>query len=776
MAPAANPTIPTSPVHAAQRTVWAVIPTFARRHDVVALLSDLSRLALPPGVRLRALVIDNASPEPLDGLPSSQGPTGVAVTVVRLDRNRGGSGGFSAGVAVALAHVRTADDLVWLLDSDVRVEREALTGLVAALDESPDVVAVGSALVDPRTGLIFEVGGRIDRRTGELRQFTLSDLPWNGLRPRRVEYVAACSVLVRRRAAEVAGVMPDVFLSGDDAMWCLRLARATGGKIACAPASRAHHPHPDRMRTIARYYAARNAMAVLDEADCGRRARFIRAMRETLRAVGQSMVARDDFSAMHLAGLRDALEGRVSGAAERHSIAFEPWQPLDSLGDALAALEAGRRPLSCVVCIEPTLRERIEPALSRLQTPPRIDVRREDSMAVRPWLAMLRTLLGGATDIAIVSARGRSADWRSARTIVSVCEAGFVVRGVTRVGRAWSAGLTLARGATLACGLGVRGRAIMPPTPTLTEPLNWVRSVAGVRLVAPTPIAPSLSIVIVSFNRRVALHRTLAGLERDAVAAGAEIIVVDNASGDGSADLVRSLFPRVRIIESRENTGIAAFNTGAQAATGDVLLILDDDALPAHGVLAQAMDLLSRRADIAGVALHPRNTATHESEWPFAEQFGGGIEFWPVMGCGNLVRRDAWLRAGGYTREYFLYRNDVDFALTLLGLGMRVYFDPAWEVSHDTIITRRKSMRWCELATRNWVWMCRRHGRGAGGGIAAIAGWAWAHRLAALSITRHASVLKGAYHGLTRRPPSPPDGLKRDGRALAALMRVRFTK
>src|SRR5690606_34605702 len=102
------------------------------------------------------------------------------------------------------------------------------------------------------------------------------------------------------------------------------------------------------------------------------------------------------------------------------------------------------------------------------------------------------------------------------------------------------------------------------------------------------------------------------------------------------------------------------------------------------------------------------------SERPFARVLGGCSaprDDWPVMGCGNLVRRSAWQAVGGYEESFFLYRNDVDLALKLLaagGKGGGVWFDPTWVVWHDSPAAapnRRKSLRWFELATRNWIWL-----------------------------------------------------------------------
>jgi GT2 family glycosyltransferase len=298
----------------------------------------------------------------------------------------------------------------------------------------------------------------------------------------------------------------------------------------------------------------------------------------------------------------------------------------------------------------------------------------------------------------------------------------------------------------------------------------------------PVPPAPiTLSVIILSHNRWSMLCATLVRLQRLPELAGTQIIVVDNASADDSADRVRLQFPGVKVLPLKDNLGVDAFNRAVRIANSDTVLILDDDACPDQGTISAAVDILTRRPDIAAVALHPRHPLTGKSEWPFAHLPAGKAlrdGHWPVMGCGNLIRRDAWLDAGGYEPAFFLYRNDTDLALKLLGPACTaktrgVYFDPALTVWHDSPGAARKSRRWHRLATRNWIWMARRHGRGLGrGGVCgALLGWTWAHRLAGISPRRHAATFLGALSGVLHRPPSHAVS---DGRAFASLVRLQI--
>lgn len=234
--------------------------------------------------------------------------------------------------------------------------------------------------------------------------------------------------------------------------------------------------------------------------------------------------------------------------------------------------------------------------------------------------------------------------------------------------------------------------------------------------------------------------------------ADSEVIVVDNASGDGLAQGVRERFPGVQVIESPENVGIEAFNIGARAAQGDVLLILDDDAWPDAGVLVAALKAMRVDHALAAIALLPVHPKSGQAEWPFVTR---RLDAFAFMGCANLVRKDAWLAAGGYESAYFLYRNDTDLALTLGAMGLNVRCDPAWRAWHDSPNTGAKSERWLTLATRNWLWLCRRHARGAGFLLGVMAGLARAIMHAGVSPRRLACVGQGAWRGVFSPAPLP---------------------
>jgi GT2 family glycosyltransferase len=248
--------------------------------------------------------------------------------------------------------------------------------------------------------------------------------------------------------------------------------------------------------------------------------------------------------------------------------------------------------------------------------------------------------------------------------------------------------------------------------------------------------------------------------------------VVDNASTDGSVAMLREHFPYVRRVELPRNLGVAGYNFGAREARAEFLLILDDDSWPDRGALRNALDFLSANRDTGGVALLPVHPQSGKSEWRFAK---GARSRWPVMGCGNLVRTDAWRAVGGYEELFFLYRNDTDLALKLLASGRDVYFNPDWRVWHDSPGVAFKGEYWLRYATRNWVWMCRRHGRGVWGKLGEWAGVAWALRLAGWDMSRLRLVLAGVGDARRGHVPSMPATVNPDGSALRELLRLHFS-
>jgi N-acetylglucosaminyl-diphospho-decaprenol L-rhamnosyltransferase len=234
-----------------------------------------------------------------------------------------------------------------------------------------------------------------------------------------------------------------------------------------------------------------------------------------------------------------------------------------------------------------------------------------------------------------------------------------------------------------------------------------------------------LSIVIVSFNARADLERCLASLRHAPPAASHEIIVVDNASTDGSARAARA-WPAVRVIESSVNRGFAAANNvGIRQGTGQALLLLNPDTIVPAGAIDRLLAELHRHSEAA--AIGPRLVdGNGHAELSFGSMIGplnelrqrrlmrgleqedptvrGQVEAmtrqphspdW-VSGACLLVRRGDAEAVGLLDERYVMYTEDVDFCAALRARGRRVLFTPAVEVVH----LRGRSAATAPAATR----------------------------------------------------------------------------
>jgi N-acetylglucosaminyl-diphospho-decaprenol L-rhamnosyltransferase len=210
-----------------------------------------------------------------------------------------------------------------------------------------------------------------------------------------------------------------------------------------------------------------------------------------------------------------------------------------------------------------------------------------------------------------------------------------------------------------------------------------------------------LSIVIVSFNARADLLRCLASLTDAPPACSHEIIVVDNASTDGSAEAARQ-HGGARVIDAGANRGFAAANNaGIRASSGTNLLLLNCDTVVPADAIDTLLAELNRHPDVAVVG--PRLVdADGRPELSFGDMVGplaqirqklrqaGDVdaltrrEQYPdwVTGACLLVRRADADAAGLLDERYFMYLEDVEFCAAIRARGRRVLFTPKAQLTH----------------------------------------------------------------------------------------------
>jgi GT2 family glycosyltransferase len=226
-------------------------------------------------------------------------------------------------------------------------------------------------------------------------------------------------------------------------------------------------------------------------------------------------------------------------------------------------------------------------------------------------------------------------------------------------------------------------------------------------------MAPArLTIVIVSYNAREDLNRCLASLAAHPLNTVHEIVVVDNGSSDRSAEMVRTFWQRVRLIEAGANLGFAkANNLAILQTTSELILLLNGDTLVPSGAIDVLVRTLDARPDVAIVGPRLVN-ASGRAELSFGRMIGPVAEAWQkilirgndegvgpitnyverltrseqrvdwVSGACLLVRRSDAEAVGLLDERFFIYTEDVDFCAAVRARGRGVLFTPAAEIVH----------------------------------------------------------------------------------------------
>jgi GT2 family glycosyltransferase len=196
---------------------------------------------------------------------------------------------------------------------------------------------------------------------------------------------------------------------------------------------------------------------------------------------------------------------------------------------------------------------------------------------------------------------------------------------------------------------------------------------------------PPVSIVFVAYNRREQLAVSLEHvLERlDYPADRLEVIVVDNASTDGTAAMVRERFPQVRLMEKRENVGASAWNAGMETASGDWRLILDDDCY----IEGDALKAAVRRAEEYRADLVSFLVASSEEPGYFNVGARAPGLLW-FTGCSALFSRRAIETEPFYDPNLFIWGNELELTMRLLDRGMRHLYLPEVVSVHQKPLPR----------------------------------------------------------------------------------------
>ncbi len=227
---------------------------------------------------------------------------------------------------------------------------------------------------------------------------------------------------------------------------------------------------------------------------------------------------------------------------------------------------------------------------------------------------------------------------------------------------------------------------------------------------APERIAGRVSVVVLTYNRAAELARTLA--HTLALAEKPAVIVVDNGSSDGTADMVRSRFPEARLIRLDQNYGAAARNVGARAAGTPYVAFCDDDTCWATGSLPLAARLLDEHPRVAVLSARvlvgpegrgdPACAAMAASPLPSAGLPGRAVV--GFLAGASVFRRDAFLAAGGYEPRFFIGGEEALLAYDLLSAGWHIVYNDRLTVHHHPSSYRDARGR-RRLLARNALWV-----------------------------------------------------------------------
>jgi N-acetylglucosaminyl-diphospho-decaprenol L-rhamnosyltransferase len=221
-------------------------------------------------------------------------------------------------------------------------------------------------------------------------------------------------------------------------------------------------------------------------------------------------------------------------------------------------------------------------------------------------------------------------------------------------------------------------------------------------------LQPDITIVIVNYNGFEFTAQCLASIYEHSPLASLEIIVVDNASKDDSADLLEKKFTAIKLVRSTENRGIAGGNNlGIRAGSGRYVLLLNNDTLVLPGMIDCAKEFLNSNTEAGGVGGNLVNPdgSYQSGAWPFPSLVEEFLQL-SKLGCFlrksfpsyppykepcqvdwmstafMLFRRDALEGVDLVDENYFIYSDETDLEYRMWKAGWKLYYLPEVKTVH----------------------------------------------------------------------------------------------
>ncbi len=256
-----------------------------------------------------------------------------------------------------------------------------------------------------------------------------------------------------------------------------------------------------------------------------------------------------------------------------------------------------------------------------------------------------------------------------------------------------------------------------------------------------------VSVLIVSWNTRELLAACLDSIRKSEAPCVQEVIVVDNASADGSPEMIETRFPDVKLIRSGANLGFAKGNNMAMRhALGSMFALVNSDALVHPGCLETLAEYLDQHPEVGlvgprvvgGDGLLQRSCRHLPGVWntlcralALDRAFGGrwifsGYEVSPAQhavlheaavlsGCFCMARRSAVEQVGGLDERFFFYGEDIDWCRRFKQCGWKLMFVPQATATHfGGGSTSKAPLRYSIEILRATLAYWRKHHGGAG--------------------------------------------------------------
>jgi len=224
-----------------------------------------------------------------------------------------------------------------------------------------------------------------------------------------------------------------------------------------------------------------------------------------------------------------------------------------------------------------------------------------------------------------------------------------------------------------------------------------------------------VSVIIVNYNVRVFLENALLSVQKALTGINGEIIVIDNASDDGSVEMMKQKFPGVKLISNKSNVGFAsANNQGIKESQGDYLLLLNPDTILQEDTIRTMVEFLDQHQDV-GLAgckiLNPDGSLqlacrrSFPTPWVAFTKITGLSTLFPnipffgkynlayldpdksyevdaVSGSFMFIRRSVLDKVGGLDEQFFMYGEDLDLCYRIKKEGWKIYYFHETQVIH----------------------------------------------------------------------------------------------